>query len=269
MLAPEALAFSPTKKRLYWRAVQRNVLQSASCIHATSDQEHDEIRQVGLKNPIAVIPNGIDLPHLPPRVQRPCTGRTALFLGRVHPKKGIERLIRAWALSGQKSDLWKLRIVGPDENGHTSELIRLANTLGLTNISFEGPLFGPDKWNVYRDADVFVLPTMNENFGLTVAESLACGTPVICTKGAPWSGLTTERCGWWTDASVEALASTLASSLSVPRDELHKMGTRGRFWMEREFSWTAVAIKTAAAYAWFITGGERPIFVRTISHHGP
>jgi glycosyltransferase involved in cell wall biosynthesis len=269
MLAAEALAFSRAKKLIFWHTVQRAVLKRAACFHATSDQEHDEIRRAGLINPVAVIPNGIDLPVLTKarhsQAHSQEYGRTALFIGRIHPKKGLERLIMAWALASKASDQWNLRIVGPDENSYRSQLSRLAGDLGLKNVSFEDAVYGSDKWDLYQQADVFVLPTMNENFGLTVAESLACETPAICTTGAPWSGLEMEGCGWWVDPSVESLASTLALSLSSPRSELRMMGARGRAWMARDFTWTAVAKKLASVYAWLITGSDRPPFVRTIS----
>jgi glycosyltransferase involved in cell wall biosynthesis len=107
-----------------------------------------------------------------------------------------------------------------------------------------------------------VLPTRNENFGMTVAEALAAETPVVSTRGAPWAGMQANRCGWWIDFGAEPLAATLRSALAVPADELSAMGRRGRAWMARDFGWTRVAADMAELYAWLLHGGEPPPTVR-------
>jgi glycosyltransferase involved in cell wall biosynthesis len=112
---------------------------------------------------------------------------------------------------------------------------RLAAALGLARVHFEDGLFGAAKEAAYHEADIFVLPTLNENFGLVVAEALANGTPVISTKGAPWQGLVDNGCGWWIDHGVEPLAEALSAAMAKPQTALAAMGARGRAWMIREF----------------------------------
>src|SRR5262249_46787354 len=186
MLAPAALAFSRLKKRVVWTLLQGEVVRRAACIHATSEQEHDEIRDFGLNNPVAIVPNGIDLPEPGTRsTSSPGAGRVVLALGRIHPKKGLDRLVRAWARLEAVHPDWLLRIVGPDELGHAGELVALAAQLKARRVFVEKSVAGDAKVAAYQQADLFVLPTLNENFGITVAESLAAGTPVIATKGAP------------------------------------------------------------------------------------
>ncbi len=146
--------------------------------------------------------------------------------------------MRSWALVEPESPEWSLRIVGPAELGHDCELGALAASLSVKRLSIEAPLFGAEKLAAYREADLFVLPTRNENFAMTVAESLAAGTPVISTKGAPWSGLETERCGWWVDHGPEPLAASLRAALSTAdQTDLRVMGEGGGAWMARDFSW--------------------------------
>jgi glycosyltransferase involved in cell wall biosynthesis len=263
MLAPAALAFSRWKKRAFWALLQGPVIRDAACIHVTSEQEYQEIRAFGLANPVAIIPNGIDLPELacsqsaPPAIER-----VVLSLGRIHPKKGLARLVHAWSKVEARYPNWWLRIAGPPELGHDNELRALAVSLGLTRISVEGPIYGGAKTSAYRCADVFVLPTLNENFGLTVAEALGAGTPVISTNGAPWSGLEREGCGWWIEQGIEPLAAALADAMALPREALKAMGGKGREWMARDFSWDCVGRSMLDVYLWLASRAEPPAAIR-------
>lgn len=260
MLGPPALQFSRRRKQLVWALMQRRAAASAAMLHATSEEECQEIRATGLTSPVAVIPNGIDVPAL----DRPAAGgvRTVLSLGRVHPKKGLDRLIRAWSQLGPAAAGWRLRIVGPSEGGCADDLRRLVRDLGLATVDIEGSLFGEAKLAAYRQAELFVLPTLNENFAMTVAEALAAGTPVISTRGAPWAGLEAEGCGWWIDHGETAMSAALTAAMMRPREELAAMGEKGRAWMQRDFSWERIGQDMIEAYRWIITGGDRPATVR-------
>jgi glycosyltransferase involved in cell wall biosynthesis len=263
MLAPVALAFSRLKKRAFWALLQGPVIRAAACLHATCEQEYGEIRGFGLANPVAIIPLGIDLPEaIAAPSAAPAVERVVLSLGRIHPKKGLAGLVHAWSKVETGYPGWRLKIVGPTELGHDNELRALAMALGLTRFSIEGPIYGEAKTTVYRDADVFVLPTLNENFGLTVAEALIAGTPVISTKGAPWGGLEREGCGWWIDHGVEPLAAALAQAMALPRAALKAMGDKGREWMARDFSWDRVARDMRDVYLWLARGAAPPPMVR-------
>jgi glycosyltransferase involved in cell wall biosynthesis len=263
MLTSAALAFSHLKKRVVWALLQGAVVRRAACIHATSEQEHDEIRNFGLNNPIAIIPNGIDVPELQiPSLSATAAGRVVPSLGRIHPKKGLDTLVRAWAHVETMHPEWQLRIIGPNELGHAGELARLAAELKTQRVSIEGPVAGDAKIAAYQEADLFVLPTLNENFAITVAEALAAGTPVIATKGAPWHGLAREGCGWWIDHGVESLSAALANAMVMTREALQAMGAKGRAWMARDFSWDRVAHDMLKIYWWLSSGGEAPSTVR-------
>lgn len=260
MLSPAALSFSTWKKRLFWSLLQARAIAAAACYHATSEQEYQEIRAFGVSAPVAVIPNGIDIGALPKSPQ-PGQTRTVLSLGRIHPKKGLELLLRAWKTVEPIRPEWRLRIIGPAEGGHDVRLTRLAVELGLARVAIEGAVYGAHKARAYRDAALFVLPTLNENFGLTVAEALAAGVPVVATKGAPWKGLGDETCGWWVDGGIESLSAALLRATAMPENELLEMGERGRAWMKRDFSWTHVAEDMLQLYSWLAGQEERPRFV--------
>lgn len=260
MLGLAALQISKWRKRIVWSMWQRGALEAADCIHATAMSEYEEIRSTGLRNPVAIVPNGIDisdrlLETVP--LARP-QQRTILSLGRLHPKKALDVLVRAWASLEPRYPSWRVRIVGPAEVGYDDELRRLAYALGISRLTVEGPLFGDAKSEAYRAADLFVLPTLNENFGLVVAEALAAGVPVICSTGAPWSGLVTERCGWWIDQGPGPLAEALAAALSMSPEERTQMGMRGRDWMLRDFAWSRIAADMKDVYAWLQHKTGRP-----------
>lgn len=267
MLSPAALAFSSVKKRVFWNLLQGPVIRLAACIHATSAQEYEELRAFGLRHPIAIVPNGIDLPEEvrgPVPDARECAAREriVLSLGRLHPKKGLETLLQAWAKVEPVFRAWRLSLIGPGDERYIGELRALSRTLGLGRVSFGRPVYGAAKWDAYRAADVFVLPSLNENFGLTVAEALAAGTPVIATMGTPWRRVEREGCGWWVEPAPAALAATLASVMAVPRAALREMGMKGRAWMARDFSWSRVACDMGDLYAWLAGGAEQPPSVR-------
>jgi glycosyltransferase involved in cell wall biosynthesis len=263
MLAPAALAFSPLKKRVFWALLQGPAIRGAACIHATSEQEYQEVRCFGLKNPVAIIPNGIDLPELATQpTAGPAAERIVLSLGRIHPKKGLVGLVHAWSKVEVGHPGWRLKIVGPPEGGHDDELRALAMKLVLNRVSVEGPIYGEAKAAAYREAEVFVLPSLNENFGLTVAEALAAGTPVISTKGAPWGGLEIEGCGWWIDHGTEPLAAALANAMALSRRVLSTMGQKGREWMAQEFSWDRIGHDMLDVYLWLSRSAEPPPTIR-------
>ncbi len=261
MLSAEALSFSPMRKRLVWALGQRAALAGAACLHATSDAERDDFRAQGLAAPVAVIPNGVDIPAVTTVSGTQGRSRTVLSLGRIHPKKGLESLLRAWARVETAHPDWLLRVVGPAEGGHDQALRALAASLGLERASIEGPAWGADKAALYAAAAVFVSPTRSENFGLTVAEALAAGVPAICTTGAPWKELASERCGWWVEQGPDALAAALDEAMALPADELAAKGARGRALVAARYGWRRVAEDMTSLYCWLCGQGERPAFV--------
>ena len=256
MLSDWSMTRGSKMKGVFWPLLQRPALRNVTCFHATADSECADIRALGFRQPIAVIPNGIDVyEDYQPGVSSPRNVRTLLFLGRLHPKKGLDLLLSAWRAVQSRFTDWQLVIAGADvdyygESGYLAQLRAQAQELRLVRVSFVGELLGEAKRNAYRDASLFILPTYSENFGLTVAESLAAGTPVIVTKGAPWEGLKERRAGWWVDVSLDAVVASLEQALLLDDEELRSMGRNGRDWMRNEFSWRSVASKMHQTYQW-------------------
>ncbi len=262
MLSAWSLRRSTWKKRLMWYLGQGRFLHAAHCLHATAEIEYQEIRAAGLRAPVAIIPNGIDIPAAPSCVTE--GPRRLLFLSRVNPKKGIDILLHAWQRLEPLFPEWELHIVGTsDPPNYQAQMERLADSLGVHRVRFLGPAFGSDKTRQYQEASLFVLPTHSENFGLAVAEALAHGLPAIVTKGAPWAGLQAHDCGWWIDQGVQSLADCLQSALALSPEKLRDKGRRGRQWMEQEFSWDYVGRRMLDTYRWLIGGGSPPAWVLT------
>lgn len=256
-LSPWARSRSRALKRLLW-PLQKGALVKAALIHATSNDEYEQVRATGIAAPVTVIPNGIDIPPLPGAPARLDGERRLLFLSRVHPVKGLENLIAAWATVAPRFGDWTLRIVGPGEAAYVESLRARVRDDGVPRVVFAGPVYGEDKSSEYLAADLFVLPSHTENFGMAVAEALAHACPAIVSRNAPWSGLETEGCGWWRANDAHSLAQVLTDALGRPRAALARMGEAGRAWMIRDFGWDSVAARMEASYAWALGRHDRP-----------
>jgi glycosyltransferase involved in cell wall biosynthesis len=262
MLEPWALAQRRWRKRAMWLAYQGPAVRAAKLLHVTAESELEAVRALGLRAPAALIPNGVAIPNEDETAHFAAPRRTLLFFSRVHPKKGIEPLIRAWCQTQDAFPDWQLRVVGPGAAPYAASLATLARELRAQRISFVGPAYGAAKTAEFRDAQLFVLPTYSENFGLGVAEALAHGVPAIVGRGAPWSGLSAEGCGYWIDNSVAAIGACLRTALALRPAELQALGARGRAWMMRDFSWRERAKELVEAYGWLHQAGPPPRSLR-------
>jgi glycosyltransferase involved in cell wall biosynthesis len=248
MLEPWALNQKKWKKRCAWWVYQRRDLHSASMLHATAESEFRQFRQLGLPCAVTTIPNGVELPAIVEKSPVRSGPKTALFLSRIHSKKGLPLLVDAWAKV--KPAGWRMLVVGPDENGHRMEVETLVKKAGLSGQwDFCGALEGDEKRRVYENADLFILPTHSENFGIAVAEALAHGLPVITTHGAPWIMIEEEHCGWWVPTTPDGIAKALAEATQGDPEHLRAMGSRGRQLVQNSFSWGSIADQFIQLYA--------------------
>lgn len=256
------------KKLIVWKLWSKKIVENAACIIATSEQERDSLRQLGAKTPIAIIPNGIELDAFPKEVvHNHGEKKVLLFLSRVNPIKGIEYLIEAWSkLPEQLRSEWELHIAGnSDPKDYIYTLEQKVESVNLQDcIRFVGPINGEAKIRKYQDSNLFILPTLNENFGNVVAEAMMCECPVITTTNAPWRCLTEYKCGWWIDLSVENLVKSMNEAMSLSDEERHELGKKGRQCITELFAAPSVAKKTMAVYRWVLGEGPKPEFVETV-----
>lgn len=227
-----------------WPAIQlfqRRAIRNADMIHATAGSERDNLLKLGWNDRVTVIANGVDVEAIEMKKSWK-RKNTILFLSRVHPKKGINFLIEAAAMMKDELAGYTINIAGESFGNYMQELKALAKEKGVEEtFFFFGGVYGNEKWRLYREADLFVLPTHSENFGIVVAEALASGTPVITTKGTPWSDIEDYSCGWWTEIGVQPTVDALRQFIALTETELEAMGRKGRKLVEDKYSAKAVA----------------------------
>lgn len=256
MLLPWSMNHRRWKKRMAWWLYQYRDLKNAVAFHATSIDEAIELRRLGFSQPIAIVPNGVNLPKQVPSKSTRSGRRTVLFLSRIHEKKNLIGFCQAWA-DIKPDEEWRFLIAGPDEKGHAAVVRNTARSLGiLDQIEFVGPVDDVQKWQLYVDADLTVLPTFSENFGITVAESLCMATPVITTTGTPWQELADREFGWWVAPDDKALAVALSDAISKTEAGLQDMGQNGQSWATGMFGWMNVAQRMSDFYRWLLDPNE-------------
>lgn len=232
-LASVALDHSAARKRpILWSI--RKFIGCYPLFHSTSNEETERIREVfGADARICQIPNYVELEPQVPRQD----GNYLLFMGRMHPQKAIDNLIKALRLSDEfmRSEL-VLKIAGRERPEHVQPLRQLVSDLGMEDrVKFVGQIEGPEKVRLLADARFTILPSHAESFGVVTVESLAQGTPVIASRGTPWQSLERERVGFWVDNSPESLGGAIDRSLRMEAREYEDYRGRARAYVEREF----------------------------------
>jgi glycosyltransferase involved in cell wall biosynthesis len=254
---PVRLAHSAWKKAAV-AGIDRALVQRATVIHAASAAEEEWIRafaagRLGTGRVPAArrIPMGVDMPAVVPRGARPADRpRTVLALGRLHPLKGLDLLVAAWGEVARTAAAagWRLVIAGPDEQGTRAMLEEAIREQAIPRVTLTGPVHGEAKARMLADADLFVVPSRSENFGLVVPEALAAGLPVIATRGTPWSEID-GVCGWWVEVGVSPIAAALADAIGCSDAERVALGEQGRELVERTYRWDVVGREMTELYA--------------------
>ena len=265
MLEPWALNNRSWKKRGYLAVIERKILSEAAGLRALTTSEISDYRNLGLRNPIEVIPNGIDLPE---RVSpdpflyafpQLANKSAILFLGRLHKKKGIDILCRAWAQVEKKHPAAHLVVAGPDEDGTLASLVTLVRDLQIADkVTFTGMLRGSLKWSALAAASVFVLPSHSEGFSVAILEALGAGLPVIISPACHFPESIAANCGWEVVPEQNQLAATLRQALAMDPAKLSEMGERGRKLVARDFTWPRVGERAAHIFEnWCEGSGKR------------
>jgi glycosyltransferase involved in cell wall biosynthesis len=265
MLDPWSLRQSKWKKKLYLAVRLRSNLQHASAIHFTSEIERDLAAPLGLKAPTIVEPNGVDLAEfedLPPRgsfrARHPMLAGTrpiVLFLSRLHPKKGLDLLVPAFARAAPGDAV--LVLVGPDSDGYGEEIRAAAKLHGVADrLLFTGMLRGRDRVEAFVDADLFALPSYQENFGIAVVEALASGCPVLISDQVNiHREITAGGVGVVVPTQTEAVARELGRWMS-DENLRRAAGRRGPQFVRERYDWDRIAEHWATHYASLASAGR-------------
>jgi glycosyltransferase involved in cell wall biosynthesis len=256
MFEPYILQRSRWKKRLVHRLFEDKNMRDVCYWRALTEKEADQIRAFGVQQPVVVIPNGVDVAEFSKPVNLDAPIDTTLvkqlskdslrllFLGRIHPKKGLGLLLRAWARLSTLNSNWQLVIAGPDEAGHLTQVRALARSLGFQDrIAFTGLVTGDAKTRLLYSADLLVLPSHSEGFPISILEAWACELPVLATRECNVSDISTADAGWECDANVDSLAKTLEMALCASESERRNRGKNGRRLIEARYSWPQIVDK--------------------------
>ena len=270
MLEPWSLNYKSFKKKLAWKIYQYKAIKSAKVLHATSLQEAKNLKELNIDLPIAIIPNGIDIPNHNDKKKIHnlsdlgiCDDgrKIILSLGRIHPKKGLINLLEAWKESKFLFKEWRLIIAGFPEINYLKLLEDFVLKENISSsVDIIGPQIGKDLENIYSNSKIFILPTFSENFGLVVAEALSYGLPVITTQGAPWAALKDENAGWWCKPNKQDLINTLHKVSQLNNSEYNLM-SKNAMELSKKYSWKCLSSSYIKLYQWTLGLCEKPEFI--------
>jgi glycosyltransferase involved in cell wall biosynthesis len=269
-LEPWALRHSGIKKRVVLAAFQRRDLLDCDCLHVNSEAEAAGVRAFGYRGPVAVIPNGVSVdlfqqPRSPEQFRSSFPGlrgrRVALFMARLHEKKGLGHLIPACANVASRLPDWHLVIAGPDCGAEASTR-RLVEHHCLNNrVTFVGQLHGEAKLDALAAAELLVQPSFSEGFSITILEALAAGCPALITPGCNFPAAVESGGALEVPPTIEGTTAGLMRLLSLSPEELAAMGQRGRALVLSHYTWENVARQTSHLYAWLSGAADQPFFV--------
>ena len=267
MLDPWALRNSTWKKKVAGFLFENRNLERATCLHALNLAEADSIRRSGLHNPICVIPNGVDVPPPGAAAQEGVAnsmapdGKVLLFLGRLHPKKGLESLLNGWmqVVRSARSAGWRLVIAGWDQGGYEAVLRAHCSRSGLSDsVQFVGPQFGEDKAALLRMADAFILPSVSEGLPISILEAWSYSVPVLMTPACNLPDGFQSGAAFRIESDADSIASQLVRLFELSPVELRNVGARGLELVKRDHQWASVAAKMIAVYEWMLGNGPAP-----------
>ena len=265
------------KKSLYLALIGRKMLERVACLHAVTSSEAENFRAAGYRGPISIIPHGVQITkdmvlsdaaeaesYWPSLKDRP----VVLFLSRLSPEKGLDQLIPLWA-DLVRNPIYRdalLVIAGPDDRGYQKVVEAMMDRYDVaSNTLLTGMVRGAAKFALMKRADVFILPSYSENFGMVVAEALGCGTPIITTTGTPWEELERADAGRWVAPTGPELGGALRELLDMSDSDREAMARRGRRLVLEHYNWDTIARQYVTLYDCILQGKDIPLHPKPAS----
>jgi len=265
----------------FWKDLKKNIvltlyekkhLEEATCFHALCKEEHDAIRSLGFKNPIAIIPNGIELPGIdrqanvlngPNNISDKNSRKRLLFLGRIHPKKGLDNLLEAWWLLNPEHHNWQLVIAGETKDEvYMKQLRDKTNDLNISGtVSFIGGQYGAAKHICLMNSHAFILPSFSEGLPMSVLEAWSYRLPVLITPFCNLPEGYIHHAAISIESSPESIGKGIKEIISMTQNERRQMGEHGFELVKNKFSWAQVANSMTHLYNWVLGKADRPCFV--------
>lgn len=272
MLDPWAMQQKPRRKWLAWRLFEQANLERCGAVQAVSPGEVQAVRQLGIRSPVAILPNAVTLPESealasarwPAWKAAAPQKRHLLFLSRFHPKKGIDALLHAWqGLDGSPERAnWRLLLAGYGDQGELSERVASSQARGeLRDVAVIGAVFGAEKMATFLAADAFVLPSYSEGLPMAALEAMAHQLPCLLSAACNIPEAYMAGAALSAEPDVDALTASLRRLFALSCAERKAMGVAGHALVAEHFSWNVVAHQTVALYRWILGGGDRPAFV--------
>jgi glycosyltransferase involved in cell wall biosynthesis len=271
MLEPWALNHSSWKKKLAERFFESKNLRESDCLHALCVAEAENFRRYGLKNPIAIIPNGVDLEDSAPSSGEAIIEkfpdirgrRRILFLSRLHSKKGLTNLLQAWQRLAHNFKDWQLLIAGSGEPTYENELKASSRDLiSDKSVVFLGPVYGSDKNKILAASDAFILPSFSEGFSMAILEAAAAGLPVLLTPECNFPELTASNAAIEISTDVSGIEKGLRQVIGLPEEQRKAMGQHGQNLVQKSYTWPSIAAQMCRVYDWLVGVAERPETVK-------
>ncbi|WP_225885363.1 glycosyltransferase [Leptolyngbya sp. KIOST-1] len=265
---PTALEISKWKKYLAQKTFLKSVLANVTCYQVSTDIEYKTLRKLGIQKPICVIGNGIEMPSLqsiqgfPSCIPYPLSKRkTCLYLGRLHPIKGIENLLQAWSKLSVRDD-WQLVIAGSGDPSYVRELQNSSEIKKCQNVHFLGFVTTEEKRAWLHAAEFLVLPSYSEAFAMVPMESFSFGTPALLTKGCSFPEATLAGAALEVDTSVDGLKNGLEKFMAMPELKLKEMSSEALDFVREQYDWKVICAQLEDVYGWMLGSKKIPDCMR-------
>ena len=225
-------------KKIFFSLLQKPALKRVDIFHATSREEKKQIQNLGFNQPIFILPNGVELNFKNNSFKK--QSNIFIYLGRFHPEKNIELLIKCWK---NFSNNHKLKLYGEGSFEYVKSLKKIIKSENIKNIEFCSPVYDLEKKSVIESCKAMLFPSLSENFGVVIAEVLAMGKPVLCTKGTPWEDINEYNAGFCVNGDFDSFSNGIQNLIKISSKDYNIMCKNALNLIEKKYMWKSLGLK--------------------------